>query len=129
MTAQPPPNRASVDVLPPGGLVRHGWQAARHRPERHPGGDPGGAPQTPGRLGAPLPDGGGAWRHLKAVCAVAGVTFRGVHALRHSAGTRVYAETHDLEATARRLGHSKLETTRIYATWSDRQLRETIDRW
>lgn len=59
---------------------------------------------------------------------MAGVPFRGVHALRHSAGTRVYAETHDLEATARRLGHSKLETTRIYATWSDRQLRETIDR-
>jgi hypothetical protein len=35
----------------------------------------------------------------------------------------------DLEATARHLGHSKLETTRIYAKWSDRQLRETIGRW
>jgi integrase/recombinase XerC len=33
------------------------------------------------------------------------------------------------EATARHLGHSKLETTRIYAKWSDRQLRETIGRW
>jgi hypothetical protein len=34
-----------------------------------------------------------------------------------------------LDATARHLGHSKLETTRIYAKWSDRQLRETIGRW
>jgi hypothetical protein len=33
------------------------------------------------------------------------------------AGGRLY------KATARHLGHSKLETTRIYAKWSDRQLR------
>ncbi|HKO25702.1 MAG TPA: hypothetical protein VJY65_13305 [Chloroflexota bacterium] len=39
-----------------------------------------------------------------------------MHALRHAAGTRLYAETRDLEATARHLGHSKLERTRIYAT-------------
>ena len=56
------------------------------------------------------------------------MTPKGVHALRH-AGTRLYAETRDLEATARHLGHSKLETTRIYAKWSDRQLHETIGRW
>jgi len=43
-----------------------------------------------------------------------------MYALRHSAGTRLYAETHDLEATARRLGHSKLEATRIDAKWRDR---------
>jgi hypothetical protein len=52
-----------------------------------------------------------------------------VPALRQSAGTRLYAETHDREATARHLGHTKLETTRMYATWSDRHLRETIGRW
>jgi integrase len=72
---------------------------------------------------------GSAWRHMQALCQAAEVTPKGVHALRHSAGTRLYAETHDLEATARHLGHSKLETTRIYAKWSDRQLRETIGRW
>ena len=72
---------------------------------------------------------GSAWRHMQLLCASAGVTAKGVHALRHAAGTRLYAETHDLEATARHLGHSKLETTRIYAKWSDRQLRETIGRW
>ena len=72
---------------------------------------------------------GSAWRHMLGLCALADVTARGMHALRHTAGTRLYAETHDLEATARHLGHSKLETTRIYAKWSDRQLRETIGRW
>ena len=72
---------------------------------------------------------GSAWRHMQALCRAAEVTPKGVHALRHSAGTRLYAETRDLEATARHLGHCKLETTRIYAKWSDRQLRETIGRW
>jgi integrase/recombinase XerC len=72
---------------------------------------------------------GSAWRHMQALCRAADVTPKGVHALRHSAGTRLYAETRDLEATARHLGHTKLETTRIYAKWSDRQLRETIGRW
>ena len=72
---------------------------------------------------------GSAWRHMQALCAAADVTAKGVHSLRHAAGTRLYAETRDLEATARHLGHSKLETTRIYAKWSDRQLRETMGRW
>src|SRR5918911_1300591 len=72
---------------------------------------------------------GSAWRHMQALCQAAEVTPKGVHPLRHAAGTRLYAETRELEATARHLGHSKLETTRIYAKWSDRQLRETIGRW
>ena len=67
---------------------------------------------------------GSAWRHMQALCAAADVTAKGVHALRHAAGTHLYAESRDLEATARHLGHSKLETT-----WSDRQLRETMGRW
>ena len=70
-----------------------------------------------------------AWRHVQALCAAAGVAPKGVHSLRHSAGTRLYAETGDLETTARHLGHAKLETTRVYAKWSDRRLRETIGRW
>jgi len=70
-----------------------------------------------------------AWRHITAVCDMAGVAPKGMHSLRHSAGTRLFAETHDLEGTARHLGHVRLETTRIYATWSDRRLRETLSRW
>jgi len=70
-----------------------------------------------------------AWRYITAVCDRAGVVPKGMHSLRHSAGTRLFAETHDLEETARHLGHVKLETTRIYAKWSDRRLRETLSRW
>ncbi len=40
---------------------------------------------------------------MQALCRVARVTPEGVHALRHSVGTRLYAETRNLE------------TTRIYA--------------
>jgi len=70
-----------------------------------------------------------AWQHITAVCDRAGVAPKGMHSLRHSAGTRLFAETHDLEETARHLGHVKLETTRIYAKWSDKRLRETLSRW
>jgi hypothetical protein len=58
---------------------------------------------------------GSAWRHMYVLCTLADVTARGRHALRHTAGTRLSAEPHDLEATARPLGHTKLETTRIHA--------------
>jgi integrase/recombinase XerC len=37
-----------------------------------------------------------AWRHMQELCQKADVVPKGVHALRHSAGTRLYAETHDL---------------------------------
>ncbi len=70
-----------------------------------------------------------AWRRLRALCAAADVSPKGVHALRHSAGTRLYAETSDLESTARHLGHSTLETARVYAKWSDRRLRDTVGDW
>jgi len=70
-----------------------------------------------------------AWQHVTALCEKAGVAPKGMHSLRHSAGTRLYAETGDLEETARHLGHTKLDTTRIYAKWNDRKLRETLSRW
>jgi len=70
-----------------------------------------------------------AWEHITALCEKAGVAPKGMHSLRHSAGTRLYAETGDLEETARHLGHTKLDTTRIYAKWDDRKLRETLSRW
>jgi len=70
-----------------------------------------------------------AWEHMTKLCEVASVAPKGMHSLRHSAGTRLYAETGDLEETARHLGHTKLDTTRIYAKWNDRKLRETLSRW
>ncbi len=69
------------------------------------------------------------WWRLRALCAAASVSPKGVHALRHSAGARLYAETSGLESTARHLGHSTLETARVYAKWSDRRLRDTVGDW
>jgi len=55
---------------------------------------------------------------------------RGVHALRHACGTRLVQENGgDLKAAARLLGHSSIETIRIYAKWSDQSLRSTLDQW
>lgn len=50
-------------------------------------------------------------------------------ALRHSSGTRLYRETGDLETVARHLGHSSLETSRVYAKWSDERLKATLGEW
>lgn len=71
-----------------------------------------------------------AYQRLQRLCALAGVTSRGVHALRHYAGTRL-AEEHDgnLEAAARHLGHATLETTRIYAKWNDQRLESSVGGW
>lgn len=66
---------------------------------------------------------------LRALCGRAGVAYRGVHALRHSAGTRLLRETHDLEMTARHLGHSSIETTRLYAKGDDEALRAHVAGW
>lgn len=63
------------------------------------------------------------------LCDCARVPRRGVHALRHYAGTKVMSQLGDLEAVARHLGHTNLETARIYAKWSDVRLHEEIGRW
>ena len=66
---------------------------------------------------------------MRRLCALAGVTYMGTHSLRHQAGTRLYRQTNDLEMVARHLGHSELETARIYAKWSDKRLAESVDGW
>jgi len=68
-------------------------------------------------------------KRMKKLCMTCGVTYRGYHALRHTSGTRLYRMSHDLEAVARHLGHSTLETTRIYAKWSDESLRSSVGKW
>jgi len=52
--------------------------------------------------------------------------YRGYHALRHSAGTRLTREGASLEDVARHLGHAALETARSYAKWSDHALRQRM---
>ena len=57
------------------------------------------------------------------------VPYRGYHALRHYAGTRLTQEGASLDDVARHLGHSVLETARIYAKWSDDGLRRRMASW
>lgn len=71
-----------------------------------------------------------AYRRLKRLCVSTKVPFRGVHALRHAAGTRLMIEHNgNLEPVARHLGHANLDTTRIYVEWDDRLLEETVGKW
>lgn len=71
----------------------------------------------------------GARAALRRLCARVGVKYQGAHSLRHASGTRLYRETGDLETVARHLGHATLETSRVYAKWSDERLAETVGDW
>ena len=66
---------------------------------------------------------------LQRLCTRAGVSCRGYHALRHYAGTRLTREGASLDDVARHLGHSVLETARIYAKWSDEGLKRRMAGW
>jgi integrase/recombinase XerC len=84
-------------------------------------------PEQPGSLiGGSYP---AAVERLRRLCLRAGVAYRGYHALRHYAGTRLTREGASLDDVARHLGHSVLETARIYAKWSDDSLRRRIGQW
>ncbi|MDL2343621.1 site-specific integrase [Deinococcus sp. MIMF12] len=66
---------------------------------------------------------------LRRLCGRTEVPYRGYHALRHYAGTRLLAEGATLDDVARHLGHATIETTRIYAKWSDAGLRRRVSGW
>ena len=84
-------------------------------------------PEQPGSLiGGSYP---AAVERLQRLCLRAGVAYRGYHALRHYAGTRLTREGASLDDVARHLGHSVLETARIYAKWSDESLRRRVGQW
>ena len=69
------------------------------------------------------------YRRLKSLCLAAGVEFRGVHALRHYTGTRVYRETRDLNEVAHVLGHASIETTRVYAAYDKAVKKDAVSDW
>jgi integrase/recombinase XerC len=71
----------------------------------------------------------GTRKRVQRLCLKAGVVYRGVHALRHAAGTRLVREGATLEDAARHLGHSNLETARVYAKWADTRLRRQLTGW
>jgi len=71
-----------------------------------------------------------AQERMRRLCARAGVAYRGVHALRHSCGTRLVRESKgNLELAASHLGHSNIQTTRAYSHWADEALTQSVGRW
>ena len=68
-------------------------------------------------------------KRLLRLCKRANVEYKGYHALRHTAGPRLYRETRNLDAVARHLGHANLETTRAYAKWGEDAHDRTVGNW
>ena len=69
------------------------------------------------------------YERLGTLCKTARVEMRGVHALRHAAGTRLRAETGDIALVADHLRHATLETARGYAKSNDAPRRKTVGEW
>jgi integrase/recombinase XerC len=68
------------------------------------------------------------WQQIMtSLCRRAGVTSRGVHALRHTAGTRLYAASKDLLVVARHLGHASVSTAAIYSHLCGAAYAEAVD--
>ena len=70
-----------------------------------------------------------AYRRLRNLCLEAGVEFKGVHALRHYTGTRLYRVTRDLNEVAHTLGHVSIETTRVYAKYDQAVEKDAVRDW
>jgi len=71
----------------------------------------------------------GVFNRLRRLCERASVEFKGVHALRHSAGTRLYRQTGDLGQVQDHLRHATLDMARRYAKSDRRRLRQSLDGW
>ncbi|GHV08533.1 tyrosine recombinase XerD [Clostridia bacterium] len=69
------------------------------------------------------------WREMKKLCARAGVESKKVfpHNLRHLFGVTFYHREHDIMKLAAILGHSDVNTTRIYTLESDKMYRVGLD--
>ena len=61
---------------------------------------------------------------LKGLCQRAGVEYKGIHSLRHFAGTQLWERYRSLDAPADHLRHSNVQTTRRYAKKTREQRRE-----
>lgn len=67
-------------------------------------------------------------KRLSGIAGRAGIKSKGFHAFRHYAGTKI-AGSLGLEDAARHLGHSSIETTRVYAKWADTSLTNALKNW
>lgn len=68
-------------------------------------------------------------QRMKRLCERALVDYKGAHSLRHYCGTRLYQETGDLHTVAKHLGHSSIETAKIYAKWNTERLDKSVGTW
>lgn len=70
------------------------------------------------------------WRHMKKAAQAAGVPAEKVfpHNLRHLFAREFYRQTRDIAKLADVLGHSSIETTRIYIKSTGREHKEQLDR-
>lgn len=71
----------------------------------------------------------GVYNRLRGICSRAGIAFKGVHALRHTAGTRLYRQTGDLGQVQDHLRHATLDMARRYARSDRRRLRDSLEGW
>ena len=70
----------------------------------------------------------GVHRVWKAALKAAGLPARhGVHAARHSYAVELYRKTRDLRLTQRLLGHSSPNTTQVYASLLDNDVRRGVE--
>lgn len=69
------------------------------------------------------------YERLETLCRQARVTSKGIHALRHSAGTRLRAETGDLSLVADHLRHASLDMARSYAKADNTRLKKAVREW
>lgn len=71
----------------------------------------------------------GVYNRLRRLCLRAQVGFKGVHALRHAAGARLYRQTHDLALVQEHLRHRAGDMARRYARVDRSRLRGSLSEW
>ena len=71
----------------------------------------------------------GIYKRLRTLCAESNVPFKGVHALRHSAGTRLLRDTGRIDLVQELLRHETLDMARAYAKSDKTALREAVKTW
>lgn len=69
------------------------------------------------------------YQHLESLCRRAKVRFKGVHAIRHSAGTRLHEETGNIVLVADHLRHLSLDTARGYTKSNNTQVKKAVGGW
>jgi integrase/recombinase XerC len=71
----------------------------------------------------------GVYNRLRRLCRRAHVEFKGVAALRHAAGARLYRQTHDLALVQEHLRHKASDMARRYAKVDKGRLRGSLSEW